>query len=121
LGAGEACACASTPSTRFAASPSAFRPLYLGGGSRPVYRLTFGNRSARTGTVLSRAGAPRVKITGRRVSVVSLPSRVGIIKLQLVKRGRAVRRLRGRTTLFAQVLTAAGRQNLRVRIGPKRH
>ena len=51
--------------------------LFLGGGSRPVYRLTFGTRTARNGTVLSRAGAPRVSIRGRRVSVVSLPGRVG--------------------------------------------
>jgi hypothetical protein len=92
--------------------------LFLGGGSRPLYRLTFGTPLARRGTVLSRAGAPRVSIRGRRVSVVSLPARVGIIKLQLVKRGRAVR-LRSRTALYAQVVTGAGKQSLRIQIGPK--
>ena len=94
--------------------------LFLGGGNRPLYRLTFGTRSARNGTVLSRAGAPRVSIRGRRVSVASLPARVGIIKLQLVKRGSTVRRLRQRTTLYAQVDTAAGKQLMKIRIGPKR-
>jgi hypothetical protein len=94
--------------------------LFLGGGNRPLYRLTFGTRSARNGTVLSRAGAPRVRIKGRRVSVVGLPSRVGIIKLQMSKKGPAVRRVRRRTTLYAQVLTAAGKQTMKIRIGPKR-
>jgi hypothetical protein len=93
--------------------------LFLGGGNRPIYRLTFGTRSARFGTILSRAGAPRVSIRGRRVSVVSLPSGVGIVKLQLVKRGHAVRRLRRPAKLWAQVVTSAGRELLPLRIGPR--
>ncbi len=94
--------------------------LYLGGGARPAYRLTFGTRLSRSGTVLAKAGAPRVVIRGRRVEVRGLPAGVGIVKLQLVKRGPAVHKLRRRTTLYAQVITAHGKQLVRTRIGPLR-
>jgi hypothetical protein len=94
--------------------------LRLGNGRRSVYRLTFGGRSSRTGTVLSKPGAPRVRIRGRTVTVSGLPLSVGIMKLELVRRGQSVRRLRGQAALRVAVVTTEATESLRTKVGPKK-